>query len=44
MASKKFKKIFISLGACKWEEFNNILKMDIDLKKFILCTVFPLTL
>ncbi len=33
MASKKFKKIFISLGACKWEEFNNILKMDIDLKK-----------
>ena len=30
---EKFKKIFISVGACKWEEFNNILNLDIDLKK-----------
>ena len=32
-ACKKFKKIFISVGACKWEEFNNILNLDIDLNK-----------
>ena len=28
-----FKKIFISVGACEWEEFNNILNSEIDLKK-----------
>jgi len=28
-----FDKVFISLGACKWEEFEKILKLDIDLKK-----------
>ena len=32
-ACRKFKKIFISVGACKWEEFNNILNLDIDLNK-----------
>ena len=32
-ACKKFKKIFISVGACKWKEFNNILNLDIDLNK-----------
>ena len=32
-ASQKFKKIFISVGACKWEEFNNIINLDIDLTK-----------
>ena len=30
---ESFKKVFISVGACKWEEFNNILKLDIDLNK-----------
>ncbi len=32
-ASKNFKKIFISVGACKWDEFKKILKLDIDLNK-----------
>ena len=32
-ACKKFKKVFISVGACKWSEFENILELDIDLKK-----------
>ena len=32
-SSQKFKKVFISVGACEWKEFNNILKLDIDLKK-----------
>jgi len=32
-ACRKFKKIFISVGACKWKEFENILNLDIDLKK-----------
>jgi N,N'-diacetyllegionaminate synthase len=31
--SEIFEKIFISVGACKWEEFKNILSLDIDLKK-----------
>tara|TARA_B100000035_G_scaffold82050_1_gene68774 strand:+ start:1779 stop:2591 length:813 start_codon:yes stop_codon:yes gene_type:complete len=30
---QKFKKLFISVGACNWQEFNDILKLDIDLKK-----------
>ncbi len=30
---ENFKKIFISVGACKWEEFQNILKLDVDLNK-----------
>ena len=45
-ACNKFKKIFISVGACKWEEFNNILKLDIDLNKvfFMHCvSSYPLT-
>ena len=43
---EKFKKIFISVGACKWEEFNNILNLDIDLKKvyFMHCvSSYPLS-
>ena len=28
-----FNKVFISVGACKWEEFENITKLDIDLNK-----------
>lgn len=32
-ACKNFKKIFISLGACNWKEFNNILNSSIDLNK-----------
>ncbi len=28
-----FKKVFVSVGACEWKEFENILKLDIDLKK-----------
>ena len=42
----KFKKIFISIGACKWEEFEKILNLDIDLKKiyFMHCvSSYPLT-
>ena len=45
-ACKKFKKIFISIGACKWEEFNNILNLDINLEKvfFMHCvSSYPLT-
>ena len=30
---KNFKKIFISVGACEWSEFENILNLNIDLKK-----------
>ena len=30
---ENFKKIFISVGACEWEEFKNILNLDIDLNK-----------
>ena len=30
---EQFEKIFISLGACEWEEFNNILNSGVDLKK-----------
>ena len=43
-SSKKFKKIFISVGACEWKEFNNILDLDIDLKKFFMHCVssYPL--
>ena len=32
-ACDTFKKIFISVGACKWEEFKNIINMKIDLNK-----------
>lgn len=28
-----FEKVFISVGACKWQEFENILNLDIDLGK-----------
>ncbi len=41
-----FKKIFISVGACKWEEFENILKLNIDFKKiyFMHCvSSYPLS-
>ncbi len=30
---KKFKKVFISVGACKWEEFKKILDLEVDLTK-----------
>ena len=39
-------KIFISLGACEWEEFNNILNSGIDLNKvyFMNCvSSYPLS-
>ena len=32
-SSENFQKIFISVGACKWEEFKNILNLDIDLNQ-----------
>lgn len=32
---KYFKKVFISVGACEWKEFENILNLDIDLSKII---------
>jgi len=32
-ACKKFKKVFISVGACKWKEFNDIMNLDINLDK-----------
>ena len=41
-----FKKVFISIGACKWNEFKNILNLDIDLKKvyFMYCvSSYPLS-
>jgi len=41
-----FEKIFISVGACEWNEFNNILNSDIDLKKiyFMHCvSSYPLS-
>ena len=34
-SSKLFNKIFLSVGACKWEEFEKILNLDIDINKFI---------
>ena len=46
LACSKFKRIFISVGACKWEEFENILKMNIYLKKiyFMHCvSSYPLS-
>ena len=41
-----FKKVFISVGACKWNEFKNILNLDLDLKKifFMHCvSSYPLS-
>ncbi len=41
-----FKKVFISVGACKWDEFKNILNLDVDLKKiyFMHCvSSYPLS-
>ena len=43
---ENFKKVFISVGACEWEEFNNILKSGINLKKvfFMHCvSSYPLS-
>jgi len=43
---ENFEKIFISVGACKWNEFKNILNLDIDLKKvyFMHCvSSYPLS-
>ena len=40
---QKFKKLFISVGACNWQEFNDILKLDIDLKKIFYALCFFLS-
>ena len=40
---ENFKKVFISVGACEWEEFNNILKSGINLKKVFYALCFILS-
>ena len=32
-ACENFEKVFISVGACTWDEFKNIINLDIDLNK-----------